>query len=345
MANELLISLITFFSAFIVAFIFLPFLIKRMHERKLVGIDMNKLHKPKIAELGGIGVLFGFIFGIMMALGIDSFYGSIGETVINLTPLLAAFATVLIIGLLGIFDDIIGWRRGIRKWQHALIPVFAALPLMVLPQSIAVTELTIPIIGPVTFGILYPLLIVPIAITGASNAVNMLAGFNGLEAGMGIIISFTILLIMFFLPVDHPGRLEVIILMAAMIGALLAFLKYNWFRAKVFGGDSLTLMIGAGIAAASIIGNIEKIGMMLFSIYFIELALKAKHKLRAECFGIPQKDGTLKADPNGGSITHWIMRRGKFTEPQVVFIILGMQILVSVFVLYLFWFKLFKFIG
>ncbi|MBI2597963.1 MAG: hypothetical protein HYW50_02090 [Candidatus Diapherotrites archaeon] len=303
---------------------------------------MNKFEKPAVAELGGIGVLFGFIFGIMIALGVDSF---IGSRAINLTPILAAFSTVMIIGIIGIFDDIIGWKNGISKWQHALVPLFAALPLMVLPQSIGVTELTFPLIGVVPFGILYPLIVVPIAITGASNAVNMLGGFNGLEAGIGIIISVTVLVIMFFLPVDHSGRLEVIILLSSMVGALLAFLKFNWFPARVFGGDSLTLMIGALIAAVSIIGNVEKIGLMLFSIYFVELFAKSKYRFQTECFGIPQKDGTLAPDPKGGSITHWIMKRGRFTEPQVVLIILGIQVLVSLFVFLLFWFKLFKLAG
>ncbi len=343
--KQLLIVVISFIASFFVTYISVPFFIRRMAARSLVGVDMNKLDKPKIPELGGIGVLFGFIFGAMMALGVDSFFSGVGNSLINLTPFLAAFSTVMIVGLIGIFDDIIGWKNGIAKWQHALLPLFAALPLMVLPQSIGFTDLTLPLIGSITFGILYTLIIVPIAITGASNAVNMLAGLNGLEAGMGVMISATLFLIMFFLPSDHAGRFEVIILMAAMIGSLIAFLKYNWHKAKIFGGDSLTLMIGASIAAASIIGNIEKIGLLLFSIYFVELAVKLKHRLRSECFGIPQPDGTLAPDPKGGSITHWVMRQGKFTEPQVVLGILGMQLLVSVFVFLLFWFKLFKLIG
>ncbi|MEK6941453.1 MAG: UDP-N-acetylglucosamine--dolichyl-phosphate N-acetylglucosaminephosphotransferase [archaeon] len=339
------IGILAFVGSAAVGYFTLPFLIRRMVLRNLVGPDMNKLNKPMVAELGGIGVLFGFIFGIMAALGADSFFGGFGGNAINLTALLAAFSTVLIIGLVGIFDDIIGWKNGIRKWQHALFPVFAALPLMVLPQSISVTALTIPFFGPVSFGILYSFLVVPVAITGASNAVNMLGGLNGLEAGMGALISFTLLLIMFFLPAEHAGRMEVIILMAAMLGVLIVFLKFNWFPAKIFGGDSLTLMIGASIAAASIIGNVEKIGLILFSVYFVELAVKAKHRFQSECFGVPQRDGTLAADPRGGSITQWVMKMGNLTEPEVVWRILGIQALICAFVFFLFWFKLFKFVG
>jgi UDP-N-acetylglucosamine--dolichyl-phosphate N-acetylglucosaminephosphotransferase len=162
---------------------------------------------------------------------------------------------------------------------------------------------------------------------------------------MGALITFVILIIGVLLPIDYAGKTETIILMAAMFGALLAFLHFNWFPAKIFGGDSLTLMIGASIAAVAIVGNLEKIALLLFALYFIELLIKAKHRFKSECYGIPQKDGSLKPDPKGGSLTQWVMRRGSFTEPQVVSIILGIQILVSLFVLFLFWFKLFNLVG
>ena len=332
----------TFAGGVLSAYIVTKFiLIPRFRTRGLIGVDMNKLEKPEVPEMGGIGVMFGFAFAIMVALAA---YRMLDFT-LNLTAVLAAFSTVFIVGVIGILDDLVGWKKGIEQWQHALFPIFAALPLMVLPDTINTTVLTLPFFGPVNFGILYSVLVVPIAITGASNAVNMLAGFNGLEAGMGTMITGTLLLVGVLLPADYPGKTETIILMAAMFGALLAFLHFNWFPAKIFGGDSLTLMIGASIAAVAIVGNLEKIAMLLFALYFIELLIKAKHKFKSECYGIPQKDGRLKPDPNGGSITQWVMRRGSFTERQVVLIILGMQTLVSLFVLFLFWFKLFNLVG
>ncbi|MFH1587683.1 MAG: glycosyltransferase 4 family protein [Candidatus Diapherotrites archaeon] len=327
-----------FLAAFAITFAITPFIIQRIRLRGLVGVDLNKLAKPKISEMGGISVLFGFSFSIMFVLGL---YGFFDMQAFNLTAILAAFATVVLIGLLGLMDDLIGWKKGIEQWQHALVPIFAALPLMVLPASIAMKSMYFPFLGEVHFGILYALLIVPIAITGASNAVNMLAGFNGLEAGMGILIILTQLIVMLTLPVDHVGRIEVILISAAMLGALIAFLRYNWFPASIFGGDSLTLMIGASAATIAIIGNIEKISLLLFALFFIELVIKARHGLKSECFGIPQKDGTLKPDPRGGSLTHWVMGRGRFTEPQVTEILLSMQGLVCVIVLLMYWFRVF----
>lgn len=308
-------------ASFAVTYMIIPFFIFRMHFRKLTGKDMNKLQKPEIAEMGGIPVIFGFAFAIMAAIFCFTY---LGFAELNLTALLAAFATVILIGFLGVVDDLIGWKKGIRQWQHALVPVFAALPLMAL--NVGTTEMYIPFLGAFSFGIFYSLILVPVGVTGASNATNMLAGMNGLEAGLGIIISASAMVIAVFY-----GAIESAIIMAAMLGALIAFLRFNWHPAKIFPGDSLTLMVGASLAAAAIIGNMEKIAILLMILFFIELGFKARHRFQSECFGIPQKDGTLKARPEGGSLTQWVMRRGRFTEKQVVLIILGMQVVVSAF--------------
>src|SRR3989338_237632 len=307
--------LAVFALAFLATHFMLPKIIPRLLQLGLSGKDMNKASEPVVAEMGGIAVFFGFVSAIMLALAFHSYWGWFEG--LNLTALLAASSTIVIIGFIGLVDDLLGWKSGIKQWQKTLLPLVAALPLMVLPESIGLTKIVVPFMGEVQLGILYSLAMVPIAVTGASNAVNMLAGFNGLEACIGSIIAATFIAIALFK--EDPSRtLEVVLLMAALLGSLLAFLRFNWFPAKVFPGDSLTLMMGAALAAAAIVGNIEKIGLGLFALYFVELLFKAKHRFKSECFGLPQEDGTLQADPRGGSLTHFIMRLGRVTSCQVV---------------------------
>ncbi|MFH1239728.1 MAG: glycosyltransferase 4 family protein [Candidatus Diapherotrites archaeon] len=322
--------LIIFIISFIITYAAMGPIIRRVEGRGLVGKDMNKLRNPEIPELGGVGVLFGFIMAMMAAIFIFHYLETLN---FDLQIILAGFCTILIIGFLGLVDDLIGWKHGVKQWQHALIPLFAALPLMAL--KVGTATMIFPFVGAVTFGIWYSLIIVPIGVTGASNAFNMLAGFNGLEAGQGILIGTTFLAIALM-----TGSVEVVVIMTALLGALIAFLRFNWFPAKIFGGDTLTLPIGASFAVAAIVGNMEKIAVLLFAIYFIELLLKAKTKFKAECFGIPQKDGTLKADPKGGSITHVIMKMGKFKEQHVTLIILGMQTCLCILTFALFYFRI-----
>src|SRR3989338_1857903 len=168
-------AVLAIIAAFLITNVVSPFFIRRMHFRKIVGKDMNKLGDAKVAEMGGITVMLGFAFAIIISIFSYTYLNLIE---LNLTAVLAAFSTVILIGLLGIIDDLIGWRHGIRQWQHALIPIFAALPLMAL--NIGTTEMRLPLLGVVSFGVFYSLVIVPIGVTGASNAFNMLSGLNGL---------------------------------------------------------------------------------------------------------------------------------------------------------------------
>jgi len=329
---ELLVVFFAMACSFAVALLMTPLIIERMHKRCLTGKDMNKYEKPAVAEMGGISVMFGLAFGIIVAIFCFTYLKMI---TLNLTLLLAALLTVLLVGFIGIVDDLIGWRSGIRQWQHALFPLFAALPLMAARAGTSVVNL--PLLGIVPFGIYYSLILVPIGITGAANAFNMLAGFNGLEAGLGIISAATLLVI-----AASTGHFEAAILLAALCGALIAFMLYNRFPAKIFGGDSLTLMNGATIASASIIGDMEKIGLMVVAIFFIELVLKARHFFQAQSFGIPKKNGTLSADPKLGSLTQVVLflGKGKLRENEVTLAILALQAVVCAAVLLIFFLKI-----
>lgn len=320
-----------FLAAFLVAYFSFPFFIRRMHLQKISWKDFNKKEgSPHVAGMGGVIVLLSFVFAIMVALFLRAYVGAFHG--IDLLSILAAMLTIILVGVIGIVDDVIGWTKGIRQYQHALFPIFAAFPLMVLPQTIGNTGVDAPFVGFVNFGIVYALLLVPIAVTGASNAANMLAGLNGLEGGMGLLNALAVLIVALVL-----GRMEVAILMVGLIGAILAFLVYNWTPAKIFPGDSFTLMMGAAIASACVIGNMEKIGIMVFGLYFVELILKGRTKMQAQSFGIIQSDGTLKSPEKIGSLTHVVMRMGRFTEKQVVLIILGMQLVIIAITLILFW--------
>ncbi|MEK6958752.1 MAG: glycosyltransferase 4 family protein [archaeon] len=318
--------------AAIAVLLIMPPFIRRMHKQDFVGKDMNKYSKPAIAELGGVVVFLGFALGIFSSMFLSTYLQSFS---LDFTLLFAGFATIAMIAFVGFIDDIIGWKKGIRQWQHALFPILAALPLMAI--SAGDTTMTLPFVGLVNLGIIFPLVIIPLGITGASNAFNMLAGFNGLEATQGILITATLTIIALI-----TGNMTAAILGLAMIGALIAFLRFNWFPAKIFGGDSLTLMVGANIAVMSIIGNMEIAGVILISLYFIEFIIKAKHKFQSECFGLPQKSGKLSYNPKGGSLTHLVLRMGKnnLTEPQVTIIISIFQLSICIITLAIFFLKI-----
>ncbi len=316
--------------ACLATFVATPFLLNRLRQRGITGKDINKKNQPDIPEMGGIAIWMGFCLAILVGIFAQTYLHAIE---FSFGHLMAGTLTILIVGFIGVVDDLIGWRRGLRQYQHALLPVFAALPLMAIkitnsPFALPLVgalpaQFAIPLVGTVSFGLLYSLVFVPIGVTGASNATNMLAGLNGLEAGLGILIMATLLGIS-----ATNGMVEAALIAAAIMGALIGFIIYNWHPAKVFGGDSLTLMVGAGIATVSILGNMEKIGVMLMALYFIELVLKARTRFQGESFGEPQNDGSLAAPKKTQSLTHVVMRTGRLREDQVVLRLLALQALV-----------------
>ena len=297
--------------SFISTFFLVPWLIRNQTNIGQVYKDMNKRKKVFLPEMGGLAMAAGFTSAML--------YYVYTNGQISLVNILAAVSTILVVTIMGVADDLFSLRQSVK----ALLPVFAALPLMAI--SAGESTMSFPLLGDINLGIFYALVIIPIGITGAANATNMLAGFNGLEAGLGAMMHGTILLVSLAILPQNPAAIYSAVISASMLGCLLAFLFFNWHPAKIFPGDVGTLLIGCTLAVSVILGNMEKIGMILMGPFFLELAIKAKHGFKSQTFGIPRRDGTLKPRPKGGSLTHWVMSLDRFKEEQVVLVLLGIE--------------------
>ncbi|MFH1721829.1 MAG: hypothetical protein ABH950_04400, partial [Candidatus Altiarchaeota archaeon] len=109
---------------------------------------------------------------------------------------------------------------------------------------------------------------VPVGVTGASNVVNMLAGFNGLMSGLGIISCLSLTLVSLSL-----GQYTSAYLLLTMVGAQAAFHLFNRYPAKVFPGDTGTLSLGALITAAIVVGNIEFWGVLFLGVHILNATM------------------------------------------------------------------------
>ena len=152
--------------------------IRKATDIGLVGKDMNKPDRPDVAEMGGICVVFGFLVGMLFYIGMGTFYLHSADYHV----ILACICTILMMTIIGMMDDSLGWKKGISQWKKPILTIPAAMPMMVINAGHSTMDLWF--IGAVDWGIFYPLAIIPIGIVGAANAYNMLAGYNGLEAGM-----------------------------------------------------------------------------------------------------------------------------------------------------------------
>ena len=295
-------NLLGFLAAATVAFgaacAFLPWLIRSLKGTSLVGKDLNKADQRLVPEMGGVAVILGFYVGVatLTVLAFNDISGSV---------YFAALSACLGAGVVGLMDDMFGLRRR----SKAILPFVLALPLGAVVYAAKNTMLLGLDIG------LLMALMVPLGITSASNAANMLEGLNGLGAGLGVIMTVSMIVLSIL-----KGAEQGLFLLFPLLGALAAFLWFNRYPARVFPGDSMTLFTGATIACAAIIPSpsLKTFGALLFIPMIIEFALKFRGHFKGENYGSPDDRGRLHYEGKIESLTHLVMKIRPAKEWQLV---------------------------
>ena len=181
----------------------------------------------------------------------------------NVTGLTVLFAAIGC-GAIGFLDDYTKLRHkrslGLRgRWKMLLLAAVTVGVAAAARHQQLPTDLYIPVAD---FDLelswaWYPLLFLVIA--GAANGVNLTDGLDGLAAGTGMIalFTYTAMSVVAYIRTGSPGhrfdsRLELAIVGAALIGALVGFLWFNAFPAEVIMGDTGAMAIGGALAAFAI---------------------------------------------------------------------------------------------
>ncbi len=316
---EFIVLLISFLSTLVLTKLLIP----KLKAANIIGIDENKENNPKIPEMGGLAIIGGLVFGILVFI----FYNTFIENLeINLIYVLAALASILSIAMIGVVDDLIS----LPQWFKAFTPLAAAIPLIAVKAATS-TVISIPFLGSIDFGIYYVFILVPIGVAVASNLTNMLAGLNGLDIGLGAIMFFALALLSTLL--SNP---DIAAISFPMLGALLAFLLFNFYPSKIFPGDVGSLTIGATLANAVIIGNFETAGAILLLPHAIDFLIKIYNRFPHTYQEI--KEGKLY--PKEGKIKgliHVIIRNGlKERNAVFVFYLIEVLLVFVIFALYIF---------
>ena len=227
--------------SFFVTHLSMPVIIRKLEQADIVGKDIHKSWKPIVAEMGGFGILFGFTLGMFSGIYMHDLLAF---------PLCVVLVVILLVGIIGIVDDLLALSS---KTKFFLL-FLAGLPLIWA--------------APPNVGLLY-LITIPIALSIGSNLTNMLAGLNGIESGLGVISMTSLTIACIIL-----GKYDVTIISMSMLGALISFLYFNRYPAKIFPGDTGTLIIGAAIVSIAFIGRVKLIALIVLMPNIIDAALK-----------------------------------------------------------------------
>lgn len=192
--------------------------------------DDRKIHTGKIPRLAGVAIFLAVLFPIILFCNMD-------RTVRGF------LAGGFIIFATGLYDDLSGLRP---RWKLAG-EIVAAL-MAVLVGNIAINDLgNLFGSGDIQLGMLaVPFTI--IGIVGVTNAVNLMDGLDGLAGGISAIAA-----VAFGLLAYSVGNQQLLCLTVALFGAILGFLKFNTYPARIFMGDSGSLFLGYSLAVFAVI--------------------------------------------------------------------------------------------
>ena len=222
--------LIGFIMAFFVSLAITP-LIRKLAFR--IGAidkpDARKVHSRIMPRLGGVAIYLAFTVVVVLMEPLSQ----------KLVGLLIGGTIITIVGLV---DDI----RNVSPRVKLLGQIVAAGVLVAFGAKVNfITNPFGPLIYLYAFGI--PLTI--FWVVGVTNAVNLVDGLDGLAGGLSSIAAMTIAIISW-----HEGQTAAVLPAVVLCAGIAGFLKYNFYPAKIFMGDSGSLFLGYMLAGLSIIG-------------------------------------------------------------------------------------------
>ncbi|MEM2087178.1 MAG: UDP-N-acetylglucosamine--dolichyl-phosphate N-acetylglucosaminephosphotransferase [Thermoproteota archaeon] len=304
--------------SFLLTYFLMPLGIKLLKSKGWTGVDVHKPVRVECAESGGLVILLTLSVSFILML-LTGYLDRAG---------IGACLTIVSAGLVGFLDDMFT----LRQRNKVLLMMLAGLPLAIFYTGAG--SIRLPLVGTIEFGAFYYMLMIILAVNVASNLTNMLAGFNGLEAGFASVACG-------FLSIVSLARGEwtAAFISLASLGALLAFLRYNWYPARVFPGDSGTLMFGTIIASTAVLSGAEFLAVSLMIPAIFDFVLKMQHGkpfAQRRLYGDTKvNEAGILSPPGYAAFSHAFMKVAPTSERRLVLLILLSETLMGVLALIL----------
>lgn len=319
MNTHILILLLTILASASCGFLFIPLILRFCERRGLYDRpDTRKIHRDATPRLGGMAFFPSMLISMCIALPFTEMEG--GDITISLWSVYFLLSVSLIF-FMGIIDDVFGLSP---YWKFAVQIVAACM----LPLSGLYVDNLYGLFGvrEISFAVGLPLTV--LLITFICNAINLVDGIDGLAASLSLVA-----LAGFLWHFVSRGHTTYALLIAGLIGVLLAFLFFNLFgdrrrHTKLFMGDSGSLVLGFVLAflcvKCSMRSNAtmrvdEASFVMAYSLVLVPMMDAARVFVARLCHGV----SPFKADKN--HIHHRLMRVG-LTQHQTLLFLLGLAL-------------------
>ena len=289
---------LTLLAAGVVSFLMTPLVMRLAHKVGAMDVpkDNRRMHKVPIPRLGGLAIFMGFLLSVLVfSKGLDR-------------SMQAVLLGAIIIVILGVFDDKYALGAKLK-----LVFQLIAAAVVVFYGDLRIDKLTNPfgtsLYSSWDLGVFaYPITI--IWIVAITNAVNFIDGLDGLACGVSCISALNMLVIAMLV-----SETEVAVIMAALTGACLGFVPYNFNPAKIFMGDTGSTFLGFILATVSIQGLFKAYTAISFAVPFLLLGLP----IFDICFSVIRRiaTGHSPMEADRGHFHHRLIDMG-FSQKQSV---------------------------
>lgn len=229
------------------------------------------LKKQGTPTMGGLAIVVGITVGLVIY-GIRAYgesQSSCCGTWLNVTDCLAVFLTMLLFGIIGFVDDYNKIAKkenlGLTAKQKLVLQGLFSIVLGVYMLMTHREELFIPFFKvAVSFGLLYVPFVMFVEVA-MSNAVNLTDGLDGLASGVTAIVGIT------FAAIGWAKSDDILMISGLCVaGALVGFLIFNHYPAKIFMGDTGSMALGGILSGIAVVTGREFLLPMVGLIYVLE---------------------------------------------------------------------------
>ena len=303
----------TYLTSFIVSFLFVlattPVLIKIGLKYGFVDkINQRKIHSGAIPRIGGIGIALGTLFPLFLLYFYNNF---VSRTLFGSTENIVVIVYGgLSISLLGLFDDI----KGVSAKLKLLFQV--VLAIIAIYCGFSIDAMSTPW-GVVQLGWVGHLITV-LWIVGIINAFNLIDGMDGLSSGVSFFACITIMSLSIV-----NGYMFVALVSAALAGAVVGFLVYNFNPAKIFMGDAGSMFIGYLLAVLSLKNQSKGHTIVSLLVPIIAMGLPILDTTLAFLRRLLRNQSIFSADKQ--HIHHILLSKG-INQRKVVLMLYGISI-------------------
>jgi len=259
----------------------------------------RNVHAGSIPRIGGIAIFVGFLLPVLLWAPIDS----------RLGVFVAAVAVLFVFGLL---DD-----RFNLDYRLKLFGQLLAAGIVTISADVLIQRLEFWPGGVLPYGVALPLSWLVFA--GLTNAVNLSDGLDGLAGGIGLLAVCGLLVISV-----ESGAGVLLIVLAALLGAILGFLRFNTYPARLFMGDAGSQLLGFSTGVLAVLITQRPDANLSPVLPLLVLGLPILDMLTVMVGRMMRGRSPFQADRN--HLHHRLIDAG-LTQSEAVSLIYGLQFL------------------